>query len=215
MVGVDDVMRGKGLVEFIVRGDGRILWRSGTMRGGQAARQVDVALKGVRMMELDVTGGGNGIGQDHVNWADPVLSFTGPIRAFMQQPCRVQEGTDLALGGILCHWPDNNVGEQMNVYRQSPVMPALVAYAERIWRGAQNNREDAWAKLPPPDDAGFERYAAFEADMLAHRDRYFDGWPFTCTPIAWDGKQAREVEGLSFRPWARSTAAPDTARESE
>ena len=39
--------------------------------------------------------------------------------------CRVPAGTDLALGGILCHWPDDNVGEQLNIYRQSPVMPGF------------------------------------------------------------------------------------------
>lgn len=112
------------------------------------------------------------------NYINHMDALQGPVRAFMQQPCRVPEGSDTALGGVLCHWPDNNVGDTMNIYRQSPVMPALLAYAERIWRGAQHNREDAWAKLPSPEDPAYGEYQAFEKDLVAHRDRWFADWPF-------------------------------------
>jgi len=112
---------------------------------------------------------------NYVNHMDP---FVGPVRVFMQQPCGVPKRSSHALGGILCHWPDNNVGDQMNIYRQSPVFPALLAYAERIWRGAMNNRTDAWAKLPPKGDPTFEEYAQFEEDMIDHRDRFLRDWPF-------------------------------------
>ena len=68
-VGVDDVMSGKGSVEFLVVGDGMVLWRSGVMHGGDAARPVHVELSGVRKLQLKVEDGGDGIGQDHANWA--------------------------------------------------------------------------------------------------------------------------------------------------
>ncbi|MGD1090035.1 MAG: NPCBM/NEW2 domain-containing protein, partial [Verrucomicrobiota bacterium] len=69
-VGVDDSAGGQGSVEFIVSGDGTILWRSGVMTGGQAAIPVDVDLTGVRILGLRVTDGGDGESNDHADWAD-------------------------------------------------------------------------------------------------------------------------------------------------
>ena len=175
-IGSDEVrVRNRGFMPHMVkliRGRGKdvLVWRPGYLPDHDVITQLWTGaarpVGGVRYIDSQA---------NYINHMDP---FSGPLRAFMQQPCRVPERTDLALGGILCHWPDDNVGEQMNVYRQNPVMPALVAYAERIWRGAQNNREDAWAKLPEIEDAAFAEYEAFEADMLVHRDRYFKPWPF-------------------------------------
>src|SRR6267378_6053731 len=47
-VGVDDGAGGQGSVEFIVSGDGKVLWRSGLLQCGQAALPVDVNVSGVR-----------------------------------------------------------------------------------------------------------------------------------------------------------------------
>jgi len=46
---------GVGSVEFIVRGDERILWRSGVMRGKDPAREVRVTLDGEKELALEVT----------------------------------------------------------------------------------------------------------------------------------------------------------------
>lgn len=122
---------------------------------------------------------------NYINHMDP---FDGPVRVFFQQPCRTPTGNELALGGILCHWPDVNIGSQMDIYAQSPVFPAMVAYAERIWRGRADNREDLWGRLPSVEDPAFDEYAAFEADMITHRDRFFNDLPFPYvrqTDIPW------------------------------
>ncbi|MBP8606214.1 MAG: beta-N-acetylhexosaminidase [Phycisphaerae bacterium] len=122
---------------------------------------------------------------NYINHMDPLV---GPIRLFFQQPCRTPAGNDMALGGILCHWPDVNISSQMDIYTQSPVYPALVTYAERIWRGLPANREDCWAKLPPAEDPGFQDFAAFEKDLIVHRDRFFQDIPFPYvkqTDICW------------------------------
>ncbi len=122
---------------------------------------------------------------NYINHMDP---FVGPVRVFFQQPCQTPTGNELALGGILCHWPDVNIGSQMDIYTQSPVFPAMLAYAERLWRGRADNREDLWAKLPDVNDPAFDEYAAFEADMVAHRDRFFYNLPFPYvrqTEIPW------------------------------
>jgi len=76
-VGVNDQPSGKGSVEFIVRGDGKVLWQSGIVRGGEAAKSVDVSVKGVRALILEVTNGKDGADCDHADWAEADLEVTG------------------------------------------------------------------------------------------------------------------------------------------
>ena len=79
-VGVDDEMRGHpGSVEFRVVGDARELWRSETLRVGDAAESVDVDLRGIHLLTLIVTDAGDGIDSDHADWADAEFTVTGPI----------------------------------------------------------------------------------------------------------------------------------------
>lgn len=66
-----------GSVEFIVRGDGKELFRSGVMRGGMAAKKVDVPLQGIKELELVVTDGGDGNTSDHADWIDAVIVHDG------------------------------------------------------------------------------------------------------------------------------------------
>ncbi len=83
MVGVDDVGETIGTVEFIVEGDGKILWRSGVLRGGQTAVPVNVKLAGVKIMTLQVTNGNDGGSHDHADWADAKIIMAegapGPV----------------------------------------------------------------------------------------------------------------------------------------
>lgn len=73
-VGVDDSAGGKGSVEFIVSGDGKVLWQSGRMTGGQPAKPVDVDLTGVKTLGLQVTDGDDGSSDDHADWADAKIT---------------------------------------------------------------------------------------------------------------------------------------------
>ena len=49
-VGVDDSAGSQGSVEFIVFGDGKVLWRSGLLVGGKAAMPVNLNVEGVRVL---------------------------------------------------------------------------------------------------------------------------------------------------------------------
>lgn len=70
-VGVDDEVAPKiGSVEFRVLGDGRQLWTSGVMKTGDAARQVNVSLRGVKQLMLLAGDGGNGINNNHADWGE-------------------------------------------------------------------------------------------------------------------------------------------------
>jgi alpha-galactosidase len=77
-VGVDDEQKSSpASVEFVITGDGKPLFKSGVMKGGQAAKKVDVDLKGVQKLELRVTDAGDGIDNDHADWADARFEVTG------------------------------------------------------------------------------------------------------------------------------------------
>jgi alpha-galactosidase len=71
-VGVDNEVskKSQASVEFIVVGDGKTLWRSGVMRAGDAARDCEVDLTGVKSLVLEVSDADDGNTYDHADWAD-------------------------------------------------------------------------------------------------------------------------------------------------
>lgn len=86
-VGIDDeVTDGNPAVEFKVIGDGKELWKSGIMRRGNAAKEVKVDVRGVKLLQLEVTDGGNGRDYDHANWADARIEFTGTAPQTTRDP---------------------------------------------------------------------------------------------------------------------------------
>lgn len=80
-VGIDDSAEGKGSIEFIVVGDGKVLWKSGVMSGQQPAKNVAVDLSGVRVLTLVVTDGDDGSGYDHADWADAAIEMKDGVSA--------------------------------------------------------------------------------------------------------------------------------------
>lgn len=83
-VGVQDGSPGK--LEFIVRGDGKDLFRSGPMSGGDAAKEIKVSLAGVQTLELSVDSLGSTT-SDHADWLEPVLVHDGaPLPPLVRKP---------------------------------------------------------------------------------------------------------------------------------
>ena len=76
-VGVDDATNGRGTIRFRLYGDGKRLFDSGNMKGGQKAQRVDIPLAGVKGLMLLVTSCGDGVDFDHANWAQAEFSVAG------------------------------------------------------------------------------------------------------------------------------------------
>ena len=78
-VGVDDEVNKNpaSSVEFIVRGDGKVLWRSGVLHAGDAAKDCAVDLTGVKSLVLEVGDAGDGIDFDHADWANAKFETAG------------------------------------------------------------------------------------------------------------------------------------------
>lgn len=75
--GVDGGAGTRGSVRFLVVGDGRVLWQSGVLKGGQPAEPAQVDLSGIKSLLLIASDAGDGKDHDHANWADAVIAFAG------------------------------------------------------------------------------------------------------------------------------------------
>lgn len=123
---------------------------------------------------------------NYINHLDP---FAGMVRLYFQQPCRQPKGDSLALGGILCAWPDNNVAHERDIIKQNPIYPSMLFYVDAIWNGRPTNEYDYWAKLPPVGSELLKKFKAFEDKVLVHRDLFFQDKEFPYvkqTDIVWN-----------------------------
>lgn len=75
-VGVDDGAGKEGSVEFVVSGNGKVLWRSGVLHTGDPARPVNVSLVGIKTLVLQVTDGEDGESNDHADWANATMEVS-------------------------------------------------------------------------------------------------------------------------------------------
>lgn len=66
-----------GSVVFVLKGDGKELYRSGTVRSGEAPRNVEADLKGVSLLELVVEPTDDGPSGDHALWIEPRIEYDG------------------------------------------------------------------------------------------------------------------------------------------
>jgi alpha-galactosidase len=76
-VGVDDEVGKNGTLEFMVYDQLEQIWSSGLMRGGEAAKAVELDIKGRTRLLLVVTDGRDMNGYDHANWAEARVTGSG------------------------------------------------------------------------------------------------------------------------------------------
>ena len=70
-VGADDeVLPAEGSVTFAVIGDGKLLWQTGPLETGKAAKLATANLQGIKTLLLAVGDADDGINYDHADWAE-------------------------------------------------------------------------------------------------------------------------------------------------
>ncbi len=109
----------------------------------------------------------------YINHMDPLESV---VTLFNRQICNLDQGNDAALGAIFCAWPDRRVNSPQDVMIQNPVYPAMLAFAERSWRGGGSSGWTAVIGAPGTDAA--KTFAEFEKRLMAHKSKYFAKLPF-------------------------------------
>jgi len=86
-VGVDDAATSDNAsITFRVVGDGKTLWKSPGMKRGQAARKVEVDVKGVKTLLLLADSAGGDISFGHADWAEAKFLVTGERPAIIGAP---------------------------------------------------------------------------------------------------------------------------------
>ncbi len=131
-VGLDDSAQARGSVEFIVAGDGKILWRSGVMAGRQTAKAADVDLAGVRVLQLRVTDGGDGTSDDHADWAESSIMMDdgtaapvalSPYEGFEVRTKSFSLGFQTGDDGRLYQFPVGDADRERHLERDSESYP--------------------------------------------------------------------------------------------
>ena len=79
--------RVRASAEFIVLGDDKVLFNSGTMKADTPAKQVDVDLKGVKQLRLIAGDAGDGIDYDHADWAMARIDYAGSKPVLVEPAC--------------------------------------------------------------------------------------------------------------------------------
>jgi hypothetical protein len=103
----------------------------------------------------------------YINHMDPLEAVT---TLFYRQLGGQPKGNTKLLGATLCSWPDRAISHERDMFRQNAVYPALLAFAERSWRGGG---EFEWRSTIRTDMQGLAEFAEFEQRLLQHKQMYF------------------------------------------
>lgn len=95
-------------------------------------------------------------------------------------------GDDRHLGAEVCVWSDRRVASEKQLLVENAVYPAMLAFAERSWRGGGYPGYHYF--IGPQGSPRALAFTDFERRLLVHKQRYFSTLPFTYvrqTHIRW------------------------------
>ncbi len=132
-VGVDDEVNKNpaSSVEFFVIGDGKDLWHSGVMHAGDAAKDCDVDLSGVKMLVLKVGDAGDGIDYDHADWANAKFETTSATTFAVSGEAMIPPVAPYILTPPAPPTPRINGADVFGVRPGSPFLFTIAATGER------------------------------------------------------------------------------------
>ncbi|HUH46002.1 MAG TPA: NPCBM/NEW2 domain-containing protein, partial [Arenibacter sp.] len=130
---------GKGSARFFIKGDGKTLWTSKKISGGDKAVTVTLDVKNVKVLELGVGDNGDGLSGDHAIWAEPTISYTEFIpqlvdgnylnrldaqdqnysKTILPKVQRLPKGTEEYQKGVKKDWLVEKVTLPSKVYQQA------------------------------------------------------------------------------------------------
>jgi hexosaminidase len=97
----------------------------------------------------------------YLNHLDPL---EGVPSTFNHRILNVDKGDSLRLGAILCNWPDRKVADERDAIIMNPVLPVMMAFAERTWRGG--GYYNYGAEFGKPGDIRYQDFQHFENRMI-------------------------------------------------
>ncbi|CAN7416650.1 NPCBM/NEW2 domain-containing protein [Paenibacillus sp. LjRoot56] len=131
-VGIDDDVN-QGSVTFQVYGDGVKLWESGLMTATSSTATANVNIKGVQILKLVVTDGGDGNAYDHGDWAGARVIVVKVPAAALSADSSVQPGSSFTVGVSLDNVTQSVYAQDITLTYDSNVFEYVSA------AGANNN----------------------------------------------------------------------------
>lgn len=137
----------------------------------------------------------------YLNHLDPLEAVT---TIFNRQLANRNSGDDNALGAIICTWHDRAVATQEDVLNMNPVYPAMLAFAERSWRGGGQPR---WiANISDGDVKGFKE---FEQRLLNHQQQTFNSTDASGIKYSFPYQPQSSLEWKFYGPFEKNTDAKE------
>lgn len=130
----------------------------------------------------------------YLNHMDPLEAVT---TIFNRQIAVRDSGNNNALGAVICTWHDRAVATQADVLQMNPVYPAMLAFAERSWRGGG---KPGW--IANVSDGDVTAFAEFETRLINHQLQNFQGFSFPYQPQA-------SIDWKLYGPFAKDADAKD------
>lgn len=106
----------------------------------------------------------------YLNHMDPLESV---VTIFNRRIGDREKADSQVMGGTICMWHDRAVAKEDDILKMNPVYPAMLAFAERSWRGG--GRPGWIANISDGDETAF---AEFENRLLDNKQQYFRDKPF-------------------------------------
>jgi alpha-galactosidase len=141
-VGVDDEVMDTnrqggarpGSVEFRILADGKQAYKSGVIKSGDAAKEVDIDLTGVNLLVL-IVDSGDSMNYDHADWADAYFTVTGTAPKTLDAP----KEEAVILTPKPSPKPRINSARVFGVRPGSPVLYTIAASGQRpLWFSVEN-----------------------------------------------------------------------------
>lgn len=104
-------------------------------------------------------------------------------RYFFQQICSKPSGDTLALGGILCCWPDVRVGDKTKIPLYNPVWPGSITFSESLWCGRPDFTPNYMNVLPALGTEASNHFLEFEQRLRKHKQLFFSTDHFPYVPF--------------------------------
>lgn len=112
----------------------------------------------------------------YINHMDPLESV---VTIFNRMIGDQEKETTKMKGAVLCLWPDRRVEHEEDVLKMNPVYPAMLAFAERTWKGGGTK---GWvAVLGEPGSQLVQQFTEFENRLLDQEQSNFKQLPFPYT----------------------------------
>jgi lysophospholipase L1-like esterase len=137
----------------------------------------------------------------YLNHMDPLEAVT---TIFNRQLANRNSGDNNALGAIICTWHDRAVATQDDVLKMNPVYPAMLAFAERSWRGGGQPR---WiANISDGDVKGFKE---FEQRLLNHQQQTFNSTDASGIKYSFPYQPQSSLEWKFYGPFEKDADAKE------